>query len=349
MRIVVNDIAASTGGALTVLKEFYNCVRENDRKNEWIFLLGDELLEETENIQIKVLKDIKASGLKKMWFDFVSGKKYIRKLQPDVVVSLQNIITFGLKIPQIVYIHQSIPFQKTKKFSFLKRNERKLAVYQYLIGSIIKRSAKKSYKVIVQTEWMRQAVCESCHIPQQRVVKAAPVVKEITNTVSMDSFERNMFFYPTSNGIYKNNAAVQKASAILTEQGMEHKVIMTLPTEKSQGNIQCVGRIPYEQVLEYYTKGTLVFPSYIESFGYPMAEARQVGTLVLAADTPFAREVLADYENAYFFDPFKPEELASLIGRVIRGDISLLPARNNCVEQSNGWHVMLDEIYQIGN
>ena len=48
MRIVVNDIAASTRGALTVLKDFYNCVRENDRENEWIFLLGDDLLEETE-------------------------------------------------------------------------------------------------------------------------------------------------------------------------------------------------------------------------------------------------------------------------------------------------------------
>ena len=41
MRIVVNDIAASKGGALTVLKDFYNCVRENDTENEWIFLLGD--------------------------------------------------------------------------------------------------------------------------------------------------------------------------------------------------------------------------------------------------------------------------------------------------------------------
>ena len=92
MRIVVNDIAASTGGALTVLKEFYNCVKENDRENEWIFLLGDYLLEETDNIKIHVLKDVKASGIKKLAFDFVTGKNYIRKLNPDVVVSLQNII-----------------------------------------------------------------------------------------------------------------------------------------------------------------------------------------------------------------------------------------------------------------
>ena len=143
MRIVVNDIAASTGGALTVLKEFYNFVKQSDRENEWIFLLGDHLLEETDNIKIRVLKDVKASGFKKLVFDFFTGKDYICKLEPDIVVSLQNIITFGLQVPQIVYIHQSIPFQKVKKFSFLKKSERKLAVYQHLIGRIIKLSAKK--------------------------------------------------------------------------------------------------------------------------------------------------------------------------------------------------------------
>ena len=66
-------------------------------------------------------------------------------------------------------------------------------------------------------------------------------------------------------------------------------------------------------MISRYRRATLVFPSYIETFGYPLAEARQAGTIVLAADTPFAREVLDGYENAYYFDPFKPEELADLM------------------------------------
>ena len=67
----------------------------------------------------------------------VFNKKFVKNLNPDVVLSLQNIITFGLKVPQAVYIHQSIPFQNSKKFSFLKSKERGLAVIQYLIGAII--------------------------------------------------------------------------------------------------------------------------------------------------------------------------------------------------------------------
>ena len=52
MRIVVNNIAASKGGAMTVLKDFYSCVCENDKQNEWIFLLNSKYFEETENVKI---------------------------------------------------------------------------------------------------------------------------------------------------------------------------------------------------------------------------------------------------------------------------------------------------------
>ena len=50
MRIVVNDIAASTGGAMTVLRDFYNCVCDSDKENEWIFLLNDRYFKETDNV-----------------------------------------------------------------------------------------------------------------------------------------------------------------------------------------------------------------------------------------------------------------------------------------------------------
>ena len=348
MRIVVNDIAASNGGALTVLKEFYNCVKENDRDNEWIFLLGDALLEETDNIKIRVRKDVKASGVKKLWFDFVSGRRYIGKLKPDVVVSLQNIITFGLKAPQIVYIHQSIPFQKIKRFSFFKRSERKLAVYQHIIGGIIKHSAKKSDCVIVQTEWMRQAVCESCKLPGEKVVKALPNVKRIDVQANPGFFQKDQFFYPTSNGIYKNNTVVVKADELLTQKGLSCQITMTLPPDKSQGNIRCIGKIPYSQVLEHYQTATLVFPSYIESFGYPLAEARRIGTVILAAETPFAKELLAGYENAYFFDPFKAEELASLMERVLAGEIVPRAVSDISGAQQDSWLLVLEQIRQVG-
>ena len=121
MRIVVNDIAASYGGAMTILRGFYEYICETDKENEWIFLLSDKYFEETDNVKIIVRQDIKNSGLKKLGFDLFTGKKFIDDLKPDVVFSLQNIITFGVKAPQCTYIHQSLPYTKMKKFSFFKR------------------------------------------------------------------------------------------------------------------------------------------------------------------------------------------------------------------------------------
>lgn len=343
MRIVVNDIAASKGGALTILKDFYNCVRENDAENEWIFLLGDNILEETDNIKIITLPHIKNSRKKKLLFDFFTGKKFINNLHPDVVFSLQNTFTFGVKAPQIIYLHQSIPFQKVKKFSFLKGSERSLAVYQHLIGRVIKLSAKKCHKVIVQTRWMQEAVMKQCRLPEERVMRIAPTVADISAYNTDLPFDPNRFFYPTAPAIYKNNAAVYEACRILNEKNIHCDVTLTIPQEHSKGDVRCVGRLPYGEVIEQYAQSTLIFPSYIETFGFPMAEARKVGTIVLASDCPFSREVLEGYENAYFFDPFKPQELAALMERVITEGI-VKKSTVETYDSQDSWTVVMNAL-----
>lgn len=336
MRIVVNDIAASTGGAMTVLRDFYRCVCDNDTENEWIFLLGDRYFEETANVKIIPMPAIKKSGFKKMLFDWVTGRTFIASLKPDVVFSMQNIITFGLKVPQVTYIHQSIPFQTIKNFSFFKGSERKLAIIQHVIGAMIKRSARKCDRVIVQTNWMKEAVCAQCRIPAEQVSVVMPQVKPFA-VVPDAPYDTTAFFYPTAPGVYKNNAAVFAASDMLAQKGFAHSVTMTLSSDKSRGSVRCVGRIPYDEVVAHYHTSTLVFPSYIETFGYPLAEARQAGAIVLAADTAFSREVLDGYVNAYFFDAFRPQELAALMEGVIRGDIRRCAVDAQQAEPQDSW------------
>ena len=70
-----------------------------------------------------------------------------------------------------------------------------------------------------------------------------------------------------------------------------------------------------------YDRCTLLFPSYIETFGLPLAEAAQSGNPILAADTPFAHEILAEYGNAYFFQPSDCGRLAELMQDVLDGRI----------------------------
>lgn len=347
MKIVVNDIAASTGGAMTVLRDFYTYVCEHDHENQWVFLLADRYFEETENVKIIPMPEVKKSGLRKLWFDFVSGWRFIHGLQPDVVLSLQNIITFGVKAPQAVYIHQSIPFQSVKKFSFLRGSERKLAVIQHLIGAIIKRSAKRSDLVIVQANWMKEAIGAMCRVSGDKVLVSMPVANVVE--VPQATFDKTAFFYPTAGAIYKNNDCLFQASRMLRAKGVEHTVCMTLAPEKSEPGITCTGRQPYAEVLRRYHTETLAFPSYIEACTLPLLEGRAAGTVVLAADTAFAREELAGYENAYFFDPFKPEELADLMERVASGAITKKTTQPIETQPQSGWADMLAALKNLAD
>lgn len=347
MKVVVNCIAASKGGALSVLEDFYTHIRSDAADKDWIFLLGAHYLKETSNIKVLVFPKVKGNWLKRLIFDLFSGKKYINNLKPDIVLSMQNTITFGVKCPQIVYIHQAIPFQSLKKFSFFKKRERVLAIYQSLIGWLIKISAKKADKVIVQTKWMKQAICNSVKIDEDKVIVIKPKIEFKLNNKSKNEFNPKSFFYPTSNIFYKNNECLFKAAKILNRQGLhDFNIKMTYKDCIGRTNIEFLGRIPREKVFQEYFKSTLVFPSYIESYPLPLEEAKIAGTIILASDCEFSREILNGYENAYYFDPFNPEQLAKLMKKVIIGQIVKKETNQKCysISKENGWKLLIREL-----
>lgn len=354
MRIVVNDIAASYGGAMTILKGFYEYVCNNDKENEWIFLLSDKYFEETDNVKIIVRQDIKNSGIKKFVFDLFAGKRFINSFNPDVVFSLQNIITFGVKAPQCTYIHQSLPYTKMKSFSFFKSSERVSAVYQKLIGQLIHLSAKKANKVIVQSKWMKDAVIEKTGISNSKIVNIMPDVEDLSQFKRDNVFDKRVFFYPTADNIYKNNDCIIEACRILEKEGFtDFRVILTVSEGELKDlpeNIECRGRLSREELLDQYNRTTLLFPSYVETVGLPMLEARLMNSIVLASNCPFSTEVLEKYDNAYYFDPFKPQELAELMKKVISGEIN-----RNQVEGINqghsisSWQRIKDEVLEVAS
>lgn len=350
MRIIINDIAASGGGAMSILKSFCNYLNESEgaREHEWIFILSEKHIQETDNIKIIVLDNVKKSRFGRLIFDIYSGKRFISKLKPDVVVSFQNTIVFGLKCPQILYLHQSIPFQNVKRFSFVNTDERRLAVYQFIIGALIKKSIKRADKTVVQTRWLKNAVIKSTKISNEKIMEVFPPTKEYSKYKREGTFVPNSFFYPASNYKYKNHKCIYDASNILNKKGhTNYEIYLTIDSDISKRNIHYLGKLPIESVMEKYNTSTLIFPSYIESVGLPLIEASQMGTIILAADCPYSREVLHGYENAYFFDPFDPSQLASLMEKVISGKIKR-NFGNNSFFTPGGWGEMVRTILNSG-
>ena len=71
-----------------------------------------------------------------------------------------------------------------------------------------------------------------------------------------------------------------------------------------------------------------------------------MGTVVLASDCPFSREVLKDYENAYFFDPFKPRELKELMKQVATGTIIKKPVEAPAETAPDSWLTVMQTVLE---
>lgn len=151
MRIMVFDVPAVSGGALSVLHDFYDAYKEN-QNNEYIFVVSLPELKETNNIKVLRFPWIKKSWFHRIYFDYVIAPLLVRKYKVDEIFSLQNVIVPNVKKYQTVYVHNSLPFSEYR-FSF--RENRLLWIYQNIISKSIFKSIIKADRVIVQTNWMK--------------------------------------------------------------------------------------------------------------------------------------------------------------------------------------------------
>jgi glycosyltransferase involved in cell wall biosynthesis len=326
VRILVVDVAAEAGGALTILNQYYDSF-SMQKENEYIFCISVvDGLKPMDNVSIVKLPWVKKSWFHRLWFDYFYCLKVIKKYNIDQIFSLQNVLVPMTKLPQILYLHQPLPFSNYK-FSIFEN--KKFWIYQNIIGRMIKKSVKKAKKVIVQTEWMKQAIIHQCGIDEAKIEKIAPTTSiSVKHFFDMTKWQR-LFFYPASNLSYKNHIVIFEAIKLLKQQGSSNfKVAFTLTQEalpkdcaalyiELKENIELLGNITHEQVMELYSRSILLFPSYIETFGLPLLEARSCKSPVIASDMPFSREILEGYDNANYFSAFSADELKNRILKYI--------------------------------
>lgn len=330
MKIMVYDVAAQGGGGMTVLLDFYREVLEKSPRDiQWCFAVSQPGLEDAPGVQILRFSKPKKSPLHRLVFEHWDFPRLLKQEQPDVVISLQNMPVARYRGRQLVLLHQSLQFCP-KTFSFLKPEERSLAVRQRIICRMIQQSMPRAEHLFVQTAWMKQACMSWLGWPEDRisVVRSQAVPPVVTPYTGKDS---RTFFYPAAGDIYKNHMLVVKACRLLHQEGItDYRVVFTLSSDEgaydrgiiqaAQGfPIEFTGRLPHQRVWELYSRTVLLFPSYQETCGLPLVEAKAAGAWILASDLPYAREVLEGYPNHALFDHSSPEALAREMKRVLAG------------------------------
>lgn len=338
MKIAVFDVPAENGGALTILEQYYNDA-VSDKENEWIFIVSTPNFKEYSNVKVFRFPWVKKSWLHRLYFDNFVAPKIVKKIQTSEIISLQNVIVKCHNIKQTLYIHQPLPFIE-KKFGILENP--RFWVYQNIISKEIFVSIKMADMVIVQTHWMKEAIIKKTKVSEDKVAIIPPKVDVAVGEYYKENND-NIFFYPASGLTYKNHSIIVGASKMLLERGINnYKIVFTL-TGKENRNIetlyndclmcnlpvQFVGILSKEKVYEYYCKSTLIFPSYIETYGLPLLEAKVHRCPIIASDCAFSHEILQDYSRAKYFNPFDTNRLVYILAKFINQGNGINVKRGN--------------------
>lgn len=329
MRIMVFDVPAEFGGALTVLEEYYKDACK-DKENEYVFVISRPKLQEKENVKILKFPWIKRSWLHRLFFDHFVAPQLVKSFKADKVLSLQNILIPRVKVSQSLLVHNALPFSCYKVPLHF---DKLLWVYQNILDKMMKRSIQRADEVIVQNQWMKNYFVKILQLKEDKIT-VLPTKPRIPVKAS---FEETMdtlstFFYPAGPASFKNHKVILDACYRLKREGYWHfRVLFTIKGNENKYAakilqlakdkklpVEFIGPIARHRVYDYYSKSVLIFPSHIETVGLPLVEAAQHNTPILCADYSYAHEMLGDYQNVYYFNALSAEELKKAMEHMLR-------------------------------
>ncbi len=136
------------------------------------------------------------------------------------------------------------------------------------------------------------------------------------------------FVYVATGDPHKNHENLLAAWQILVKHKAYPRLALTLPLSarsllgkveilKAEGlALENFPQLSHSEVLCLYGQSrALVFPSYCESFGLPLLEARAQGLAIVAAERDYVRDLVIPEES---FDPDSPKSIARAVLRFLR-------------------------------
>lgn len=321
--IIVNDVAASSGGALSILRQFLAELKNNEvaKSYRWIVFVSNDLVNEYNDVHIEIVKVDAKKWRKRIWWDTFGICKWLhdRHIEPSLAVSLMSAGFRKLDAPQLVYMHQPLPFGDFNEF---KPFELKARFYRFAIWKWMKKTIRIDSAVVVQTDWMRESVSNKLRIPKEQIHVIRPKIEPLT-TAQMDCVNHKNFrlFYPAVPSIsYKNHELLIRMLASIKKNNYDLysklRLVFTCKPDENKltkyyyrlckklsvdERIDWKGYLSKDEMLrEYLESDIILFPSKLETFGLPLVEAASLGKPILVLDKPYAHDVLVEYEGAKF-------------------------------------------------
>lgn len=338
--IVVSAVNIRKGGTLTILRSCLRYLSSLATSEEYriIALVHRRELADYSGIEYIEFPDSIKSWFNRLWCEYVTMNKVSKQIgNIDLWLSLHDSTPRVEAQRQAVYCQTSFPVLKWNLNDL--RFDYKIVLFSILTKYVYKFRCHKNHRMIVQTRWLRKSLSEMIGYPKARFIVAPPETATQSISVSPNTSCKYTFLYAATPDCHKNFELICKAASMLSDEigNDSFEVILTIAGKENKysswiyrkwGNvfpIRFVGFMSREKLFETYAKSDcLIFPSRVETWGLPISEYAQFNKPMLLADLPYSHETAAGTTKSAFFDATKPEELKTLMKRLVAGDESFL-------------------------
>lgn len=218
--------------------------------------------------------------------------------------------------PYIFIIHDLNHIDRPENSSFLKR-----LYYHY----VLKRAARKAYKVLTVSEFSRQRILAWAGIEPSSIVNISNGVDPCyTPDVIPFASDLPYLLCVSNRKEHKNELRVIEAFSranidlnihLFFTGDVNDQVLSLCQHFKVEKRVAFMGRVSEEDLPGLYRGAlALVFPSLYEGFGLPVIEAMACGTPVITSNTTSLPEVAGD--AAILVDPLSVEQITTGIERL---------------------------------
>ena len=338
MRVLVNAPSVKEGGSLVVLNRLLQDMRGIRGDIDWLVAAHPSIRLEGRGQQNSAQLDIRDIGKNPFgvmyWYE-AALPAAVAQHKADLVFSITNYLPLRrLPVPTVLLVqhagHFSQQFDELNR-RYLRRPDR---VAAWMIKTRwVERSVRMASEVTVQTT----ALADTIATRTGRLREHIHVIPHGPGLVTPGPVTRAKLGgrpvrigYITKWGVQKNFEVLFDAAARMIGQGRSIRLVLTLREDLPENArlIQRAKAAGLDKVLEnageldpiaisalYDSLDIFVFPSLVESFGFPLVEGLAKGLPIVAADTPSNREIAGD--AALFFPPTDAELLAASVGEII--------------------------------
>lgn len=259
------------------------------------------------------------------------------KWHADVLLSFGSFVPLRCACPTVLEAGNALPF--TRAFWEVMREEpARTRLAEYARWALLRASLRAAERVLVPTRAMRQDVIMRLPEIADRVDVALWGVADVFHQARWSRPPGQTVLGVSKHGVNKEFDVLIEAVAQL---GPEVRLLLTGTPEESRwsrrsaeligrlglGERVCfVGDVPNPRVPDLIKQArVLVFPTWCESFGLPLAEALAMGAPAVAGDIPACREVGS--VAARYYTPGNAESLTTELRTLLASEASeSLPA-----------------------